>query len=481
MTKTLTHTLTLLLIAGITFGQDTLKVQYKQGQHVFLTPDPVIIDTTDCKCKDGEDGQDGRGIVSTIVDPTTGIMTITYTDGTKYISSSLKGPKGEDGVCPTCPPSVGGSGGSDNTVNKIFNVVSYGATGNGSTDDRQAIQNAWNEAAKAKGTLYIPAPSNFYRINGTLNFKPVNANQAFVNVEGQGHWGFHIVYYGPSNQPAIIIDGLKAGTIRNLKVKIGDNLTGVVGFEIGTQVSGSTSGFSFYDCTVELNRGANNQGWRLGHLEGGGADISQILFSNCKVEGWSAGQVNGVQQHYPGQIGFNVTGHNTLALTWVGGATIFTETAVKLEQGGSLYFFGFQVSQNALDYHVLWANNIGVYGGRFEAGKKFLKVESMAAHPIVGVYNAMIEDYKPTDGNLIECNAPGTYIFDGVTMTSINRPFNSNMIKSNAPNGFGVIVVRGGKINASDPFYTGNLRMRVEDVVRVSDNNLQSIGFFTNR
>ena len=51
-------------------------------------------------------------------------------------------------------------------LRQTISVQDYGAVGDGSTDDRAAIQNAIN-ATPTGGTLYIPATASFYRINAT--------------------------------------------------------------------------------------------------------------------------------------------------------------------------------------------------------------------------------------------------------------------------------------------------------------------------
>ncbi|HMG92837.1 MAG TPA: glycosyl hydrolase family 28-related protein [Chryseolinea sp.] len=379
--------------------------------------------------------------------------------------------------------SVRGGGTNYNAVNNIFNVKDFGARGDGSNDDRAAIQAAIDAAIHAKGKLIIPTPANYYRINGTLFFQSKKGNQAFFDVEGQGHWEQQIVYQGPSGKPAVVIIGMKGGTFTRVMVKLGDGVSNSACFEIGTaDDANSTAGFSFYDCTATLNEGANNQGWRLGEIEGGNADISQILFSNCKAEGWPG--PNGVGSHWPGQVGFNITGRNTLALTWIGGSALFNETAVKLEQGGSLAFHSFQTSNNGLDFHLEWANVVSLYGGRFESGKQFLKVEQMSAHPTFAVYNAIIEDYKPTThGMMFEFRAPGTLIIDGSVITRINNDYDARMFTLSTPtsNPFGTFLIRGGKINSSDPFVTAEgWKVAVENVVSVSPDDLQSSGYFTN-
>ncbi|RHN38741.1 putative polygalacturonase [Medicago truncatula] len=49
------------------------------------------------------------------------------------------------------------------TTNAIYNVMQYGAHGDGKTDDSQAFINAFNSACKATGmsTLVIPAGKTF--------------------------------------------------------------------------------------------------------------------------------------------------------------------------------------------------------------------------------------------------------------------------------------------------------------------------------
>lgn len=444
-------------------GEDIIIVD-----EVVIPPDPP---TGDCVC----DVQTRNTQTLSPGSPATAKM---VKEGTTHflelgIPQGIQGPQGI--------PGSGTGGGGDNARNKYFNVMDYGATGNGSTDDRQAIQNAWNAAANARGTLIIPAASNFYRINNTLRIVPASGQQAFANIQSQGHWGFNIVYFGPSGQPAVVIDGLKAGEIRGMKVKIGDGISNSIGFDIGTAVGGSTGGFTMYDCTVEQNTGQNNQGWRFGHIQGGGADISQITFVNCKVEGWKKGD----GQWHPGQIGWNITGHNTLAMTWVGGATIFTETGLKLEEGGSLYFYGFQTSQLGTDFHMTYANNISVYGGRFEAGRKFLRVEAMGAMPMFAVRDAVIEDYRTTDGRLFDVNAPAAITVEGCAMNSNKHPWDARMFSMNAaaPNNFGSLLIKGGKINGAGDIVTLNgFRAVVENVTRISNYpEYKPIGFFPNR
>lgn len=51
----------------------------------------------------------------------------------------------------------------------IYNVVDYGATGDGSTDDATAIQDAIDAAATTNGTVIIPKPTTRYLVGSTLD------------------------------------------------------------------------------------------------------------------------------------------------------------------------------------------------------------------------------------------------------------------------------------------------------------------------
>ncbi|CAJ2664852.1 unnamed protein product [Trifolium pratense] len=51
------------------------------------------------------------------------------------------------------------------TENDNYNVMDYGANGDGKTDDSQALVNAWSSACKHGGTLTIPAEKSFMVTN----------------------------------------------------------------------------------------------------------------------------------------------------------------------------------------------------------------------------------------------------------------------------------------------------------------------------
>jgi len=55
----------------------------------------------------------------------------------------------------------------------LFNVLTYGARGDGVTDDTAAIQAALDAAAPAGGVVWLTPGPNAYRCNGSLTI-PIN-------------------------------------------------------------------------------------------------------------------------------------------------------------------------------------------------------------------------------------------------------------------------------------------------------------------
>jgi hypothetical protein len=98
-----------------------------------------------------------------------------------------------------------------------INVRDYGAVGNGSTDDKQAIQNAINAVPSGGGVVYFP--SGTYRITGKLT---LSDTQNCIILEGcgadTGHngEGSTIYQYDGVNTEFIEINGADNITIRHL-------------------------------------------------------------------------------------------------------------------------------------------------------------------------------------------------------------------------------------------------------------------------
>ncbi len=90
----------------------------------------------------------------------------------------------------------------NNTLSEIYSVKDFGATGDGSTDDRAAIQATITAAQATGGTVYIPEGE--YKINGAAStddsshaiykkngllipFKSANGTANHINIIGAGH------------------------------------------------------------------------------------------------------------------------------------------------------------------------------------------------------------------------------------------------------------------------------------------------------
>ena len=355
-----------------------------------------------------------------------------------------------------------------------YDITDYGAIGNGIVDDRQAIQLAINACRATDGDLIIPRPSNFYRINGTLEIMPkAPDDQIYIKILGQGQSDLGIVYMGPSGQPAIKLIGLKGGSIDNVNVRIGEGISNAVCWDIGTdELCSSTAGFTFSNCVAALGTGVNNRGWRLGFIDGKNvSDISQILWSNCTAWGNRAS----------GSIGWENVGHNTYQLTWVGGGGAFLDTGVSATLGSSQFFFGIGFSQNNTDFHFGTSGQFSIYGSRFESGKQFLVVDCGSMPAGINITGTSIDDYHPENGRLIDFKGSGTLLMDNVKIARGVTDFGKNMIYLEGPHGS--FIARGGTYSASDPFVTNSTgwRVSIENVIRMKSTNYLSAGFFTNR
>ncbi len=121
----------------------------------------------------------------------------------------------------------------------VFNVMTYGATGNGTTDDTAAIQAAMNAAGPTGGTVSFP-PGN-YLVSSTLLWKPAAGgltNQAFYapSLIGAGQ-GATAPRFGTYSQGATQITASSSFTTGEFLIDyIGD--TGANNCIAGYEISG---------------------------------------------------------------------------------------------------------------------------------------------------------------------------------------------------------------------------------------------------
>jgi hypothetical protein len=335
-----------------------------------------------------------------------------------------------------------------------INIMDFGAKGDGVTDDTKAFQTAFNKAISLKGKLIIPSPSNFYKITSTIEVVPLRGEQVFLDIDAWG-WGNGtnaIRYMGPSNKPVFKIVGLKQAVWTGLKIGINEGLTGVQIFDIDTTPNAqSTSFVTFKNVYLNLGNKPNNEGFRLGHLSGGGADISNYQWENCVVFG----------SKLPGQIAYHIEGANTLSNTWMGGFVAYCDKIFSNRSGigassergnGSVYFFGLGASQNNTDFEFAFEQTYVISGGRFEAGGRFLDVIDHKFHASVTVIGCQINDYEPVDGVLMYMGTAGSLTVDNCNMNRKGGDFTS-MIVLAGTGAKGSLMVRGGAASSGKPFY----------------------------
>ena len=370
------HTLFLLLITTVcSFGQT---IQKKKGIDIVIVDEVVTPpDSIPCQvCPTGPKGEKG--------------------------DTGLTGPQGIQGipgpVGPMGPMGPAGSGSGGSSINDIakYNVLTYGAKGDGVTDDSNAFQNAINAAISGRGDLIIPPPSVEYVITRTLIVKSTS-NQVWMNLTAWGWSGIgsnHIEYRGPSNSSVFYVVGLKGSVWQGLKVRINEGLTGVTIFDFDTTPSAQSSSFnSIRNCYFDLGNQPNNIGVRTGVFKEGPnhGDISNFHFENHVTYG----RQGNIQ---PGSTAFMILGANTLSLTWIGGFTAYCDynyinrAPNGVRGNGAVYFYGFGTSQNNYDFSTAYEQCYTIHGGRFEGTKKsFLQVLE-GGYAAVSVINCQIDE-----------------------------------------------------------------------------------------
>jgi hypothetical protein len=214
-----------------------------------------------------------------------------------------------------------------------------------------------------------------------------------------------------------------------------------------------------------MGNAIDQNGWKLGHISGGGGDISVITWQNCSVFG-----VSPVQK---GQIGWHIEGPNTLQNVFVNafGAYLdkmYSNVSSKSASGtgnGAVYFYGTGTSQNNTDFEIGNSQSYLISGGRFESGKRVLSVINSNVSPSIIFQATEIDDYNPSDGILFFLDMPLSLKLDGCNIKAGTHPaYTKKMITcygGGNGSGIGRLNVSGGSIEASDPFYSINLNSTV--------------------
>ncbi|WP_158828536.1 hypothetical protein [Mucilaginibacter lacusdianchii] len=343
----------------------------------------------------------------------------------------------------------------------IISPLTFGAKGDGITDDTEAFQKAITAAIQKSYKLDIPSPLKYYKITHTIHVVPTAGAECRLDIEGHGK--NQILYTGPANTSCIKVVGVRFSTWMGVKIGLG-TAPGLIGIDLDTDnQSHSTSHITFVGCHIGLGKGIGQTAWRLGHVSGGGADISDLLWEGCSVFGNYGNIVSG-------QKGWHIEGANTLQNVWLNCFGAFLDKMFSNTSGpgatgtgnGACYFFGMGTSQNNNDFDISNAQTYLISGGRFESGKRVLTVNNSNVSPSIIFQGTEINDYGPTDGVLFYLDMPCSLKLDGLNIGSGRHPaYDNRMITCyGGGNGAGIgrVIIDGGAISANkDEFYKANL------------------------
>jgi hypothetical protein len=141
----------------------------------------------------------GANVLKVVIDSGSGLFNL------NYMTFSTSAPPTSP---PTATPPPSSSGGSVPAPPNAINVQSYGAVGDGQTDNQGALQNAFNAAQSAGRPVYIPP--------GTYNHSGVLTANG-IKIQGAG---FNAILYATNyNESAIQMVGGN-GSISNLMTKV---------------------------------------------------------------------------------------------------------------------------------------------------------------------------------------------------------------------------------------------------------------------
>lgn len=118
----------------------------------------------------------------------------------------------DDGVNTIVPPANIGAWRRLPSIGYIFNVLDYGAVGDGVTDDTAAVLAA--AAAMVDGSvLYFPASPGAYVVNSTIAISKLN-----VEIRGDG-WGVTFIYNGVTDNALFLLSGSNRISVRDMSIQ----------------------------------------------------------------------------------------------------------------------------------------------------------------------------------------------------------------------------------------------------------------------
>lgn len=351
----------------------------------------------------------------------------------------------------------------------LFNVVDYGAVGDGNTPDTAAIQAAANDAIAHGGTLYFPPAPVWWHIGDTILLQPASGVEFTMHMLGDIQPN-GIIYTGAGDKPVFRSLGWRHSKISGIHLKTSLHAGAVnntVAFDCDTSAAFPvTSELMWENCRVNMDgTGTGHIGWRLGHSRVTD-DNSQFQWIDCMVNG-------STQLGTQGEIGWCIGAMDALSFTWLGCWNTNLYRAItnipraggaSPTGGGSFFFYGCGGGYNNVEIeYARKADTLVVSGGRYENGQQFLVVDNSAEPllaPSVNLTGTHVAAFRATNQFLFRSSGSLTLTdVDVEAKTLIGEEWvgpdlGADLITLGVATGYTRCKVDGGVYEATDPFYT---------------------------
>lgn len=314
----------------------------------------------------------------------------------------------------------------------------FGAKGDGVADDTAAFQAAFNAAVAVNGTVKIPKPSAQYVISDTITVGTLGGAQVRCHVIADGGPTFAILYTGTGGKPIFAINELQDSVWQGLRVQLpnASAIAGCIFFEVN---GASTAQNTFVNChSRDSSSSTGTIFWRFAH-DAASNNVSFFNFITCTVSGHASDTTS---------VGWTLERANIKNMCWYGCATSQTGTAytnaLGPSQGTDFYWFGCGGSSNQLDFSLSGGGLFGIYGGRYETGKRFLQTAVASSHLCFVVDGVKIATYTPADGVVFKLqNKPHVGSITNVQIIGTDMTSACLQFENQAAGGAGVLRVHG--------------------------------------
>jgi hypothetical protein len=275
----------------------------------------------------------------------------------------------------------------------------WGATGNGTTDDKAALQAACTALDSGSGgTLWLNGAT--YNIGSTLSVGSASA-QHYINIEGIGPVTSILSYSGATNSIAVKLNNEKYTALKGVRI-----VNAVAkGTTEGVRSSGPNSGTNTTGLITErVIIDGFHYGW---HASDGGTNTSSelsliaVTFQNCDT-------------------GFLNDNFNAISV--------------------NLYDCGFALNTIGVDNEA--GENMNLFGGSFSTNDTDLKIRASTA--MYGVYT------ESTVGAALDVSSGA----GNTKVTAINCTFGNG---ASTPNGHTMVTINGGKVTLQNCNVSGQV------------------------